>query len=133
MKQCWSGSELAQFWSLSNDEKQLSDQRIQQGRLGLAVLLKFFQLEGRFPRYHKEVPSPAVDHLAEQLEVSASAWLDYPLKGRSVSRDHEQLPLCTFTPFYLPGFLSESGHGTFSIKTRNTTVRAGSKSSSSER
>ena len=50
MKQCWSGSELAQFWSLSSDEKQLSDQRTQQGRLGLAVMLKFFQLEGRFPR-----------------------------------------------------------------------------------
>ena len=49
MKQCWSSSELAQFWSLSDDEKQLSDQRTQQGRLGLAVLLKFFQLEGRFP------------------------------------------------------------------------------------
>ena len=56
MKQCWSSSELAQFWSLSDDEKQLSDQRTQQGRLGLAVLLKFFQLEGRFPHYHKEVP-----------------------------------------------------------------------------
>ena len=59
--------------------------------MGLAVLLKFFQLEGRFPHYHKEVPLPAVDHLAEQLEVPASAWFDYPLKGRSGSRDREQL------------------------------------------
>ena len=54
-------------------------------------MLKFFQLEGRFPHYHKEVPLPAVDHLAEQLEVPASAWFDYPLKGRSGSRDREQL------------------------------------------
>ena len=91
MKQCWSGSELAQFWSLSGDEKQLSDQRTQQGRLGLVVLLKFFQLEGRFPHYHKAVPLPAVNHLAEQLEVAASTWFDYPLKGRSGSRDREQL------------------------------------------
>ena len=29
MKQCWSGSELAQFWSLGGDERQLSDQRTQ--------------------------------------------------------------------------------------------------------
>ena len=91
MKQCWSSSELAQFWSLSDDEKQLSDQRTQQGRLGLAVLLKFFQLEGRFPHYHKEVPLPAVEYLAGQLEVPAPAWFDYPLKGRSGSRDREQL------------------------------------------
>ena len=91
MKQCWSSSELAEFWSLSGDEKQLSDQRTQQGQLGLAVLLKFFQVEGRFPHYHKEVPLPAVDYVAQQLEVPASAWFDYPLKGRSGSRDREQL------------------------------------------
>ena len=91
MKQCWSSSELGQFWSLGGDERQLSDQRTQQGRLGLAVLLKFFQLEDRFPHYHKEVPLPAVEYLAEQLEATASAWFDYPLKGRSGSRDREQL------------------------------------------
>ena len=65
MKQCWSSSELAEFWSLSGDEKQLSDQRTQQGQLGFAVLLKFFQVEGRFPHYHKEVPLPAVDYVAQ--------------------------------------------------------------------
>ena len=91
MKQCWSSSELAEFWSLSGDEKQLSDQRTRQGQLGLAVLLKFFQVEGRFPHYHKEVPLPAVDYVAQQLEVPVSAWFDYPLKGRSGSRDREQL------------------------------------------
>ena len=34
---------------------------------------------------------PAVDYVAQQLEVPASAWFDYPLKGRSGSRDREQL------------------------------------------
>ena len=98
MKQCWSSSELTQFWSLSGDEKQLSDQRTQQGRLGLAVLLKFFQLEGRFPHYHKEAPLPAVDYVAEQLEVPASAWFDYPLKSRSGNRS-------TTSSASLPGVL----------------------------
>jgi hypothetical protein len=32
-----------------------------------------------------------VDYVAEQLEVSAITWFDYPLKGRSGSRDREQL------------------------------------------
>ena len=36
MKQFWSASELAESWTLSGNEKQLSDQRAQQGRLGLA-------------------------------------------------------------------------------------------------
>ena len=56
MKQCWSDNELTESWTLGDDEKQLSDQRTQQGRLGLTLLLKFFQVEGRFPHYHKEVP-----------------------------------------------------------------------------
>ena len=32
MTQCWSDSELAESWTLSDDDKQLSDQRTQQGR-----------------------------------------------------------------------------------------------------
>ena len=91
MKQYWSEHELVEFWILTDVERQLSDQRTQRGRLGLAVLLKFFQLESRFPSYHKEAPLAAVDYVAEQLDVPAMAWLDYPLKGRSGSRDREQL------------------------------------------
>lgn len=91
MKQYWSEGELVEFWTLTGVERQLSDQRTQRGRLGLAVLLKFFQCEGRFPAYHKEVPLPAVDYVAEQLDVPVSTWFDYPLKGRSGSRDREQL------------------------------------------
>jgi TnpA family transposase len=91
MKQYWSEGELVECWTLTGVERQLSDQRTQRGRLGLAVLLKFFQFEGRFPDYHKEVPLPAVDYVAEQLDVPVSTWFDYPLKGRSGSRDREQL------------------------------------------
>jgi len=36
------------------------------------VLWKFFQFEGRFPDYHQEVPLPAVDDVAEQLDVPVS-------------------------------------------------------------
>ena len=91
MKQCWSRGDLAQFWSLNSHDKQLSDQRKRQGLLGLAVLLKFFQVEGRVPHHHKEVPLPAVKYLTEQLEAPASTWYDFALKGRSGSRDREQL------------------------------------------
>src|SRR5215510_8831145 len=91
MKQYWSEGELVEFWTLTDIERQFSDQRTPRGRLGLAVLLKFFQFEGRFPAYHKEVPLPAVDYVAGQLDVPAITWFDDPLKGRSGSRDREQL------------------------------------------
>ena len=91
MKQYWSEGELVEFWTLTDAERQLSDQRTPRGRLGFAVLLKYFQFEGRFPSYHKEAPLPAVGYVAEQLAVPAIAWFDYPLKGRSGSRDRERL------------------------------------------
>ena len=33
-------------------------------RLGFALLLKFYQIEGRFPTYREEVPQAAVDRAA---------------------------------------------------------------------
>jgi hypothetical protein len=91
MKQYWSEGELVEFWTLTDVDRQVSDQRTPRGRFGLAVLLKFFQFEGRFPSYHKEVPLPAVDDVAGPLAVPAIPWFDYPVKGRSGSRDREQL------------------------------------------
>ncbi len=56
MKQNWSESDLDEFWNPTDVESTLLDQRTEHGRLGFAILLKFFQLEGRFPAYYKEVP-----------------------------------------------------------------------------
>ncbi len=42
MKQNWSKSEVVEYWSLTDSEKALLDQRTEHGRLGFAILLKFF-------------------------------------------------------------------------------------------
>ena len=61
MKQFWSASELAESWTLSGNEKQLSDQRAQQGRLGLAVLgfpivmEQFWLLRGRDNHWNEKL------------------------------------------------------------------------------
>ena len=91
MKQHWNEQELVESWTLTAAEKQLLYQRTERGRLGLAVMLKFFQHEGRFPLYHKEPPLLAVDFIADQLAIPTSTWFNYPLKGRSGKRDREQL------------------------------------------
>jgi len=93
MKQYWSEGELVECWTLTDVERQLAEQHTQRRRLGLAVLVKFFQFEGRFPSYHKEVPLAAVDYVAEQLAVSATTWFDYPLKGRRCA-DYTSCPRC---------------------------------------
>ena len=43
-------------------------------RLGFAVLLKFFQHEGRFPQGPQEVPAVIVEFLARQVSVGPVQW-----------------------------------------------------------
>jgi TnpA family transposase len=91
MKQCWDEQDLIEHWSLTEAEKELFTQRTARGRIGLAVLLKFFQLEARFPLHHKEIPTVALEFLAEQVAVPTTVWFEYELKGRSSKRDREQI------------------------------------------
>ena len=58
MKRHWDEQELAAHWSLAHDEFELVRNRTDHSRIGFAALLKFFQIEGRFP--------PACDGKANQ-------------------------------------------------------------------
>jgi hypothetical protein len=91
MKRHWDEQELAEQWSLSPDERQLLCNRTDRSRLGCAVLLKFFQIEGRFPRDRKEIPAAARDHLAGQLGIAPEVFAEYDLTGRSSKRDRERI------------------------------------------
>ena len=91
MKRCWDEQELAEHWTLFESEAALFAKRTDRGRIGVAVLLKFFQFNARFPRYHKDVPGPVLAFVGEQLSISPTAWFDYDLKGRSSKRDREQI------------------------------------------
>ncbi|MHA6804022.1 DUF4158 domain-containing protein [Salinifilum ghardaiensis] len=41
-------------------------------RLGFALMLRFYTERGRFPRGRHELPDAAVQHVARQVDVSAS-------------------------------------------------------------
>ena len=91
MKRHWDEQELAEHWSLTHDEFELLRNRTERSRIGFAVLLKFFQVEGRFPSDRKEVPAVALDYLGDQLEASSKAFSEYDWSGRSGKRDREQV------------------------------------------
>jgi TnpA family transposase len=91
MKQNWDERELSESWTLTDSEKKLLQQRAKRNRLGFAILLKFFQLEGRFPTFYKEVPKAPIDFLADQIDASTDLWFDYPLKSRTGKRDRQEL------------------------------------------
>jgi uncharacterized protein DUF4158 len=55
------------------------------GRRGwvFAVLLKFFQAEGCFPRHSQEVVGAAVEYLSRQIGVPAAEWIRYDCDSRA--------------------------------------------------
>ena len=46
-------------------------------RLDFALLLKFFELEGRFPAYPEEIPAVAVEYVAGLVKVDPALFTKY--------------------------------------------------------
>lgn len=55
-----------------------------EGLLGFSILLKFFDLEGRFPEDAGKVPQPAIEYVAGLVKVASQAWADYTWDGRTI-------------------------------------------------
>ena len=60
-------------------------------RLGFAVLFKFFQSAGAFPRAPQDVPLTVVDHIAQQVGVPADTWAQYAWDGRTIEYHRAQI------------------------------------------
>ena len=76
MKQDWDPDELAQHWTLSADERELLGNKTGATRLSFAVLLKSFQMDGRFPDAPEEVAPTVVSHLSTQTGIPSGTFLD---------------------------------------------------------
>ena len=64
----WSEDELETRWSLSVVELALLPSRTDSGRLGFAILLKFFQFQGFFPSHQKSIPHEIVVYIAQAIQ-----------------------------------------------------------------
>ncbi|MEU9984064.1 Tn3 family transposase [Streptomyces sp. NPDC050856] len=60
-------------------------------RLGFALLLKFFEVEARFPESAKEVPAAAVEYVAQQVKVPAGAWAEYDWQSKAIQRHRGEI------------------------------------------
>jgi Domain of unknown function (DUF4158) len=87
----WEPEELIDCWTLVDDDWGLVANKSGATRLGFAVLLKFFELEGRFPRHAGEVPRPALGYVAAQVKVTAAAFADYEWTGRTIEYHRAQI------------------------------------------
>lgn len=97
MKRHWTPKEIEADWLLLLDERTLLANKTGATRFGFAELLKFFQLEGRFPSNSKEVPSEVVACVAQQVEVAPGSWAEYHWAGRSIK--YHRTKIRAFTGF----------------------------------
>jgi TnpA family transposase len=91
MKRAWHPDELVEHWTILPGEHKLIGNKYGPTRLGFAVLLKFFQHEGRFPRQPSEVPRCIVEYIAQQVDVGPETWEQYDWHGRSIEYHRAQL------------------------------------------
>jgi Domain of unknown function (DUF4158) len=73
----WQPEELIASWTLIDRDWELLSNKSGATRLGFALLLRFFDLEARFPAHPGELPPAAVDYVAGQAKVPADALAEY--------------------------------------------------------
>ncbi|MFF9770418.1 DUF4158 domain-containing protein [Streptomyces sp. NPDC014636] len=69
LRQDWEPEDLIEVWTLLEDDMKKVRNKSGATRLGFALLLKFFEVEARFPEAAREVPAAAVEYLAQQVKV----------------------------------------------------------------
>lgn len=60
-------------------------------KLGFALLLKYFQLEGRYPKHIKDIDPFMLICIANQLNITLSVSDDYDWEGRSTERYRQEV------------------------------------------
>jgi len=83
--------ELLESFTIAPSERELLGTKSGASRLGCAVLLKYFQCEGRFPASWHDVPREVIRHLAQSSGVSPDAYRHYDLDERLARYHKEQI------------------------------------------
>ncbi|MEX0657869.1 MAG: DUF4158 domain-containing protein [Egibacteraceae bacterium] len=91
MRREWEPEELIACWTLVEGDAALVDNKSGPTRLGFALLLKFFELEGRFPRHVGELPEAAVSYMAQQVRVDVCEFASYDWSGRTIKYHRAQI------------------------------------------
>jgi len=91
MQRDWEPEGVIDCWTLVDGGWVLVANKTGATRLGFAVLLKFFELEGRFPRHASELPRAAVGYVAGQVKVGAEASARYRWTGRTIEYHRAQI------------------------------------------
>jgi uncharacterized protein DUF4158 len=87
----WEPDELIDAWTLTGNDWDLIANKAGVTRLGFAVMLKFYEIDGRFPAYPQEVPPAAVSYLASLVKIDPALFAKYSWTGRSIKYHRSQI------------------------------------------
>jgi len=83
---------LDNIFNLSDDERLLAlSKNSDKNKLGFAVLLKYFQFEGHYPKHIKYIDPLMLNCLANQLGVSTACINEFDWEGRSTKRFRQEV------------------------------------------
>lgn len=95
MKRQWEPEELIEQFILMPAELAILPEEVtnanSSNRLWLAVLLKFFQVEARFPQSPVEIPKVVVAFIAQQLQLTGEDYRHYNWSGRTTKTHRTQI------------------------------------------
>lgn len=91
VKRDWDTEELIAHWTRVADDWQLLGTKTGATRLGFALVLKYFEIEGEFPRYGDQVPPAAVEFVAELVQVDPAEFAKYSFDNRTAKRHRTQV------------------------------------------
>ena len=91
MRAEWEPDELIDTWTLTGGDWDLIANKAGVTRLGFTVMLKFYEIEGRFPAYHEEVPQAAVAYLGSLVKVEPALFARYSWRGRTIEYHRSQI------------------------------------------
>jgi len=91
MRRQWTPEELIEQWTLLPDELALVGNKTGPTRVGFAILLKYFQHEGRFPQAKHEIPGQIIAYIAKQVGRTTEQYLQYDWAGRAIEHHRAQI------------------------------------------
>ena len=91
MRREWTLEALIESWTLGEADQELIGAKHGATKLGFCLLLKYFEIEGRFPRRATDIPSAAVEFVAAQVKVAPDEFAGYDWAGRSIKNHRGQI------------------------------------------
>jgi TnpA family transposase len=91
MKRQWQSEELIEHWTLHPEDRNLLGNKTGYNRLGFALLLKYFQYEGRFPEQKQDIPKVIQTFVAQALNLPVESFEHYDWQGRTIKYHRVQI------------------------------------------